>query len=106
MRAVDVIVTAVGHQAVHADTTMAHVVLVVAVAVLGPVLHRLPLQEEAGQPIVRTQRLTSLPITEAHSGRIVVGQFTVVLGRAPKPHTILLAVSWSSTWTWAVRTAV
>lgn len=105
MRAVDVIVTAAGHQEVPVETTMAHVVLVVAVAVLAPVLLRPPLQE-AGQHIVRTQRPTSQPITEVHSGRIADGQFTVVLGRVPKPHTILLAVSWSSTWTWAVHTAV
>jgi len=106
MRAVDVIVTAVGHRAVRVDTTMAHAVLVVAVAVLGRVLHHLPLQEEVGQPIVQTQRLTSLPITEVHSGRIMAGLSMAVPGRAPKHLTILLVDSWSSTWTWAVRTAV
>ena len=106
MRAVDVIVTAVGHRAVRVDTTMAHAVLVVAVAVLGRVLHHLPLQEEVGQPIVQTQRLTSLPITEVHGGRIMAGLSMAVPGRAPKHLTILLVDSWSSTWTWAVRTAV
>lgn len=105
MRAVDVIVTAAGHQEVPVEMTMAHVVLVVAVAVQGPVLLRPPLQE-VEQHIVRIQRPISQPITEVHSGRIADGQFTVVLGRVPKPHTILLAVSWSSTWTWAVRMAV
>jgi len=67
--------------------------LVVAVAaVLVPVLLRPPLQE-VGQHIVRTQRPISQPITEVHSGLIADGQFMVVLGRVPKPHTILLAVS-------------
>jgi len=105
MHAVDVIVTAVGHQVLRVDTTMAHAVLVVAVAVLGPLLH-LPLQAEVGQLIVQTQRLTSRPITEVHNGRIMAGLFTAVLGRAPKHLTILLVDSWSSTWTWAVHTAV
>ena len=106
MRAVDVIVTAAGHQEVPVEMTMAHVVLVVAVAaVLVPVLLRPPLQE-VGQHIVRTQRPISQPITEVHSGRIMAGLSMAVPGRAPKHLTILLVDSWSSTWTWAVRTAV
>ena len=79
---------------------------VVAVAPPQAQLQRLLVLVVEVPHIAQTPHQISRLITAALSGLPVDGQSMAARGQAPKPHSTLRVVSWSSTWTWAAHTAV